>query len=65
MTSAVVRFPPRRLAAVFVCPERAGEGWLAIAGSNGWLHGERNEALETARWLASNLGGVPVREVRA
>jgi hypothetical protein len=61
MTAApVVRFPPRRSS---ICQERAGNGWLAIAGPNGWLCGSLHEARAVARWLSRNLGGVPVREM--
>jgi hypothetical protein len=35
----LVRFPPRRAVAIFVCEERDGDGWLAIAGAHGWLFG--------------------------
>ena len=65
MTAAIVRLPPRRMAAVFICKERAGDGWLVIAGSHGWLHGDRRTALQDAHWLAWNLGALPVREVTA
>jgi hypothetical protein len=61
MTSVVVRFPPRRMAAVFICEERSGDAWLVIAGSHAWLHGDRRSALADAYWLSSNLG-LPVRE---
>jgi hypothetical protein len=37
MTASVLRFPLRRAAAIFVCAERDGGGWLAIAGAHGWL----------------------------
>jgi hypothetical protein len=60
MTPAVIRFHPRRLAAVFVCEERSGGGWLAIAGAHGWLCGSLNEARAVARWLSQNLG-IPIR----
>jgi hypothetical protein len=62
MTAGVVRFPARRMAAVFICEERAGDGWLAIAGAHGGLCGSLNEARAVARWLSHNLG-LPVREV--
>jgi hypothetical protein len=62
MTSAVVRLPPHRMAAVFICEERAGDGWLAIAVAHGWLCGSLSEARAVARWLSHNLGGDPVRE---
>jgi hypothetical protein len=62
MTSAVIRLPPRRMAAVFICEERSGDSWLAIAGAQGWLCGSLGEARAVARWLSHNLGGLPVRE---
>ena len=64
MTGAarIVRFPPRRSAAVFICAERAGDGWLAIAGPHGWLCGSLHEARAVAHWIADNLG-FTVREV--
>jgi hypothetical protein len=58
----ILRFPPRRIAAVLICRERDGGGWLAIAGSHGWLFGSALEARNEARWLARNLG-LPVREL--
>ena len=39
-------------------------GWLVLAGSHGWLHGDRRAALADAHWLAWNLG-LAVREVVA
>jgi hypothetical protein len=62
LTSAVLRLPPRRFAAVFICEERSGGGWLALAGSHGWLCGSRADAIAEAEWLARNLG-LPVREI--
>jgi hypothetical protein len=62
MAAAIIRFPPRRASAIFVCEERDGDGWLALAGAHGWLFGSRTEALEDACWLSRNLG-LPVREV--
>jgi hypothetical protein len=64
MTGIVIRFPPRRASAIFVCAERDGEGWLAIAGARGWLCGSLTEARAEARWLSRNLG-LPVRELSA
>jgi hypothetical protein len=62
--STVIRFPSRRFAAVLVCRQRDGEGWLAIAGSHGWLFGSileaRAEALEQARAFR-----LPIRELVA
>jgi hypothetical protein len=63
MTAAVIRFPPRRASAVFVCEERAGDGWLVLARDHGWLHGDRRAALEDARWLSRNFH-LPIRELR-
>jgi len=62
MTSAVVRFPPRRMAAVWIL-EHDG-AWLVLARDHGWLHGDRRSALAAAYWLSSNLD-LPVREVVA
>jgi hypothetical protein len=59
----IIRFPPRRAAAIFVCEERDGDGWLAIAGAHGWLFGSLVEARREAMWLARNFS-LPVREVR-
>jgi hypothetical protein len=56
----VVRFPPRRSAAVWLLQAYEG-GWLVLAREHGWLHGSRSDALEDARWLAGNLG-LPVRD---
>lgn len=39
-----------------------GEGWLALAGSDGWSFGSLDEAHHEANWLASNLS-LSVREV--
>jgi hypothetical protein len=63
----ILRFPARRISAVVVCRARDDPGcWLVIApGGHGWLHGDRASARDDAVWLASNLGGVPVRELAA
>jgi hypothetical protein len=60
--TAIIRFPLRRVAAVLVCRERHGDGWLAIARGHGWLFGSILEARAEARWLARNLR-LPVREI--
>ena len=60
-SAAVTRFPPRAMAAVFVCPEREGEGWVTLAGSHCWLCGSLSEARTVAAWLSRNLGGLPIR----
>jgi hypothetical protein len=61
MTAVVVRFPPRRIRSILIVREREGDGWLVLANSHGWLHGDRRAALADARWLARNLK-LPVRE---
>jgi hypothetical protein len=61
VSATVIRFPPRRMAAVFICKERNGSGWLAIAGAHAWLFGSHDQAVAEARWLAANLG-FPIRE---
>jgi hypothetical protein len=61
MNGAIIRFPVRPSAAIFICRERDGEGWLTLAGSHGWLFGSRADANVEARWLAKNFG-LPVRE---
>jgi hypothetical protein len=59
MTAAVVLFPARRLAAVWILPLHA-DGWLVLVGAHGWLHGDYDTAVEDARWLARN-NGLPIR----
>ena len=53
MTTAA-RFPPRRLAAVWIPLRDAG--WLVLLGAQGWLHGNCDGAIEDASWLAHNTG---------
>ena len=36
--------------------ERDGEGWLVLARSHGWLHGDRNTALADAHSIAGGFG---------
>jgi hypothetical protein len=62
MSAAVIRFPPRRLAAILIVRERDGDGWLALAGSHGWLFGSLSEARREANWLARNLS-LSIREL--
>jgi hypothetical protein len=65
MTGAILRFPLRRAgAAVLVCREHDGAGWLVLARDHGWLHGDRRSALADAHWLRRNLG-LPIRELIA
>lgn len=52
LTRAItIRFPLRQVT-IFIARERDGEGWLALAGSHGWLFGSFDEALHEGRWLA-------------
>jgi hypothetical protein len=55
----LVRFPARHASCVWIRRENAA--WLVLAGSHGWLHGDYHTARADAEWLASNLGGLPVR----
>jgi hypothetical protein len=57
---SIIRFPPRRSAAVWILNDEGA--WLVLAGSNGWLHGDRSAAFEDAQWLARNLQ-LPIREI--
>jgi hypothetical protein len=57
---SIVRFPLRRIGSILIVRERGG-GWLVLAGSHGWLHGDRRTAFADAHWLARNLG-LPMRE---
>jgi hypothetical protein len=61
-SATIVRFPPRRAAAIFVCKERNSDEWLAIARGHGWSFSSRAEALNEAEWLACNLA-LPIREI--
>jgi hypothetical protein len=60
MTAAVVRFPPRRMAAIWILP-LAESGWLVLHGAHGWLHGDYGDAIADAKWLARNAG-LPIRQ---
>ena len=62
MTAAVVRFPFCRIEPILIVRERGGDGWIVLAGSHGWIHGDRRGALADAHWLRWNLG-LPIREV--
>ena len=44
-----------------VCITREDKAWLVVAGAHGWLHGDERSALDDARWLADNFGGLPIR----
>jgi hypothetical protein len=59
----IIRFPPRRSAAILV-HEVAEGGWIVLAQYHGWTHGDARSAFADAQWLSRNLG-LPIREVRA
>ena len=59
--SVVIRFPLRRVS-ILIVRERDGEGWLALAGSHGWLFGSYEAACAEAKWLARNLS-LSIREI--
>jgi hypothetical protein len=63
MTAApIIRFPPRRRTTIFIVNDE--DGWLVVAGSHGWSHGDYAAALADARWLAQNLA-LPIRSAEA
>jgi hypothetical protein len=57
----VLHFPLRRVS-ILIVPERDADGWLAVAGSRGWLCGSIEQAGRESKWLARNLH-LPIREV--
>jgi hypothetical protein len=59
-----IRKIPRRRVAILIVRERDGEGWLALAGSHGWLFGSLEDARREAKWLSRNFA-VPIRELCA
>jgi hypothetical protein len=48
-------------ACVWLTRESDDKAWLVLAGNHGWLHTNKRDARDDARWLARNLG-LPVRE---
>jgi hypothetical protein len=59
MSARIIRFPPRRLSAIWILP--LGEwGWLVPHGAHCWLHGNYDDAIEDAQWLSRNTGW-PIR----
>jgi hypothetical protein len=57
--AAILRFPPRHSGTIWVTRSRTE--WLVLAGPYSWSHGDRNAALQDARWLPGNLS-LPIRE---
>jgi hypothetical protein len=53
MTARVITVPPRRVAAVWIL--RLHGAWLVLWGEDGWLHGNYDDAVEDARWLADKV----------
>jgi hypothetical protein len=62
--TTLIRFPARRSSCVWLLRENGG-GWLVLVGSHGWHHGDHRTALDDARWLSANLGGLPIRRSAA
>jgi hypothetical protein len=59
----IIRFPPRRAAAIFVINDD-GNGLLVLApNGHGWIHSDAATAIADARWLSANFGGLPIRGV--
>jgi hypothetical protein len=54
--SALIPFPPRRRAAVFVVRERGEKGWLVLCREFGWAFGDRRQAEAEARRLGRQHG---------
>jgi hypothetical protein len=54
--SIVIPFPPGRVLAVRIEPQRDLPGWLVISRSFGWLFGDRAAAERAAEQLAARLG---------
>jgi hypothetical protein len=59
MSADVLRFPPRRSAAIWLTREAAG-GWLVLGHGHAWSHGDCAAAVEDALWLSQNRK-LPVR----
>jgi hypothetical protein len=59
----IIRFPPRRSAAIWLTPSREDPGgWLVLHRGHGWIHGSSAAAAADAVWLSANAGGLPIRE---
>ena len=56
MSNIIVPFPNRGPFVVRIERERDGEGWLVLARSHGWLHGDFYAATVDAREIASGFG---------
>jgi hypothetical protein len=59
MSADIVRFSPRRSAAIWLTREAAG-GWQVLGLGHAWSHGDYADAVEDAIWLSDNRG-LPVR----
>jgi hypothetical protein len=55
VSATILRFPGRAPFDIEIRRENAG-GWLVIAKSHAWLHGDKHSAMRDARWLARNYG---------
>jgi hypothetical protein len=54
MTARILKFSQHRALGIVIA--REGAGWLVTVRDHGWLHGDREDAMQDARWLAQNLG---------
>jgi len=61
MTAAILEFPSRRAACIWLLPE--GGAWLVVAKQHAWSHGSFPDALRDAMWLSKNLS-MPIRMKR-
>jgi hypothetical protein len=59
MSGTVIRYPMRCSAVVWIIVECGA--WLVLARDHGWIHGSFWGALDDARWLSENFGGLPIR----
>jgi hypothetical protein len=62
MSATIIRFPPRRSAAIWISRDDDG-AWLVLHRGHGWLHGSSGAASTEAQWLSGNTG-MPIRESR-
>jgi hypothetical protein len=58
MSATILKFPPRGPFDIRVEREIGDDGWVVIARSHGWLHGDFHAALSDARGVAGGWGTV-------
>lgn len=54
MTAQIIPFPPRGPFEVAV--SSAADGWLVVCRSHGWLHGDQQQAIRDAQFVAETFG---------